>query len=36
MQIIGEGAVRQSIVPMVLEESHRGERAFDIYSMLLR
>jgi ATP-dependent Clp protease protease subunit len=27
---------RQSIVPMVLEESSRGERAFDIYSMLLR
>jgi ATP-dependent Clp protease, protease subunit len=28
--------VRQSLVPMVLEESARGERAFDIYSMLLR
>ncbi len=27
---------RQSVVPMVLEESSRGERAFDIYSMLLR
>jgi ATP-dependent Clp protease, protease subunit len=26
----------QSLVPMVLEESGRGERAFDIYSMLLR
>ena len=25
-----------SLVPMVLEESTRGERAFDIYSMLLR
>jgi ATP-dependent Clp protease, protease subunit len=36
MAMTGEGAVRQSIVPMVLEESHRGERAFDIYSMLLR
>src|SRR5580692_3821879 len=29
-------ALRQSLVPMVLEESSRGERAFDIYSMLLR
>ena len=28
--------VRHSLVPMVLEESARGERAFDIYSMLLR
>jgi ATP-dependent Clp protease protease subunit len=28
--------IRQSLVPMVLEESNRGERAFDIYSMLLR
>jgi ATP-dependent Clp protease protease subunit len=28
--------VRQTLVPMVLEESSRGERAFDIYSMLLR
>ena len=28
--------VRHSLVPMVLEESNRGERAFDIYSMLLR
>lgn len=26
----------QSLVPMVLDESPRGERAFDIYSMLLR
>ncbi|HEV3266929.1 MAG TPA: ATP-dependent Clp protease proteolytic subunit [Acidimicrobiales bacterium] len=25
-----------SLVPMVLEESSKGERAFDIYSMLLR
>jgi ATP-dependent Clp protease protease subunit len=31
-----DDAVRQSLVPMVLEESSRGERAFDIYSMLLR
>jgi ATP-dependent Clp protease, protease subunit len=28
--------VRHSLVPMVLEESSKGERAFDIYSMLLR
>ena len=28
--------LRHSMVPMVLEESSRGERAFDIYSMLLR
>ena len=26
----------QSLIPTVLEESSRGERAFDIYSMLLR
>ena len=30
------GQVLHSLVPMVLEESSRGERAFDIYSMLLR
>jgi ATP-dependent Clp protease protease subunit len=29
-------APRHSLVPMVIEESSRGERAFDIYSMLLR
>jgi len=28
--------IRHSLVPMVLEESSRGERAFDIFSMLLR
>ncbi|MDE3094159.1 MAG: ATP-dependent Clp protease proteolytic subunit [Acidobacteriota bacterium] len=28
--------VQNSMIPMVLEESSRGERAFDIYSMLLR
>ena len=32
----GRDAVRHSLVPMVLEESSKGERAFDIYSMLLR
>jgi ATP-dependent Clp protease, protease subunit len=26
----------QSLIPMVIEESGRGERAFDIYSLLLR
>src|ERR1700677_1946084 len=31
-----DDALRQSLVPMVLEESSRGERAFDIYSLLLR
>lgn len=29
-------APRQSLVPTVLEESSRGERAFDIFSLLLR
>ena len=28
--------LRQSLIPTVLEESARGERAFDIYSLLLR
>jgi ATP-dependent Clp protease protease subunit len=28
--------MRQSLVPTVVEESARGERAFDIYSLLLR
>lgn len=32
----GTTLVRHSLVPMVLEESSKGERAFDIYSMLLR
>jgi ATP-dependent Clp protease protease subunit len=27
---------RQSLIPTVVEESSRGERAFDIYSLLLR
>ena len=26
----------QSLIPMVIEENGRGERAFDIYSLLLR
>ena len=29
-------SVPQSIIPMVIETSPRGERAFDIYSLLLR
>lgn len=28
--------VPQNIIPMVIETSPRGERAFDIYSLLLR
>src|SRR5271157_3724904 len=28
--------ITQSLIPTVLEESSRGERAFDIYSLLLR
>ena len=28
--------LRQSVIPTVLEQSARGERAFDIYSLLLR
>ncbi|HUX04630.1 MAG TPA: ATP-dependent Clp protease proteolytic subunit [Acidimicrobiales bacterium] len=35
-QVTRSGGPVQSLVPMVLEESARGERAFDIYSMLLR
>jgi ATP-dependent Clp protease protease subunit len=29
-------SVRQTLIPTVLEESSRGERAFDIFSLLLR
>jgi ATP-dependent Clp protease protease subunit len=36
MSDVLEREVRHSLVPMVLEESNKGERAFDIYSMLLR
>jgi ATP-dependent Clp protease, protease subunit len=36
MNDVRERETRHSLVPMVLEESSRGERAFDIYSMLLR
>jgi ATP-dependent Clp protease, protease subunit len=34
MQAIPE--VRQTVIPTVLDQSPRGERAFDIYSMLLK
>jgi hypothetical protein len=30
------GAVLASVIPTVLQDSNRGERAFDIYSLLLR
>jgi ATP-dependent Clp protease protease subunit len=30
------GAMRHSVIPTVVEESGRGDRAFDIYSLLLR
>jgi ATP-dependent Clp protease protease subunit len=36
MTEVRDRGVRHSLVPMVLEESNKGERAFDIYSMLLR
>src|SRR5271154_4471130 len=36
MNEVRQRAARHSLVPMVLEESNKGERAFDIYSMLLR
>ena len=28
--------IRQTLVPMVIESSSRGERAYDIYSRLLK
>jgi ATP-dependent Clp protease protease subunit len=28
--------LRQSLIPTVLDESSRGDRAFDIFSLLLR
>src|SRR5580700_6220821 len=36
MTAVTQRETRHSLVPMVLEESKGGERAFDIYSMLLR
>ncbi len=35
-QSINASIVDQNVVPMVVEQSGRGERAFDIYSRLLR
>ena len=32
----GAVSLRQSVIPTVLDQSARGERAFDIYSLLLR
>jgi ATP-dependent Clp protease protease subunit len=31
-----EEPVRSQLIPMVIEQSHRGERAYDIYSRLLK
>ncbi len=31
-----EGAMRGQLVPMVIEQTNRGERSFDIYSRLLK
>ena len=28
--------IKNELVPMVIEQSHRGERAYDIYSRLLK
>jgi ATP-dependent Clp protease, protease subunit len=36
MSDVAQRETRHSLIPMVLEESKGGERAFDIYSMLLR
>jgi ATP-dependent Clp protease protease subunit len=36
MAEVRQREIRHSLIPMVLEESKGGERAFDIYSMLLR
>ena len=35
-EVLPREPLRHTLVPMVLEESTKGERAFDIYSMLLR
>jgi ATP-dependent Clp protease protease subunit len=32
----GDATFRQSVIPMVVEQSARGERAYDIYSRLLK
>ena len=33
---INENTENKNVIPMVIETSARGERAFDIYSLLLR
>ena len=33
---INENTDNKNVIPMVIETSARGERAFDIYSLLLR
>jgi ATP-dependent Clp protease protease subunit len=35
MRVMGQGTLGQ-LVPMVIEQSSRGERSFDIYSRLLK
>lgn len=34
--MLHEGALRQSLIPTVLDQSSRGDRAYDLYSLLLR
>jgi len=36
MAAVKKGAEAMSLIPMVIEQSDRGERAFDIYSRLLK
>ena len=36
VQLCGSHSRLSSLVPMVIESTNRGERAFDIYSRLLR
>ena len=32
----GEGSLKQSMIPTVLDQTSRGDRAYDLYSLLLR
>jgi len=34
--MLPDGAVRHSIIPTVLDQSSRGDRSYDLYSLLLR
>lgn len=36
MNSLGNGGIRMSLVPMVIEQTNRGERSYDIYSRLLK